>query len=114
MRMAIARRSLVFVGMLVAVPSLCATGDNPPDRIDKLRQWLSAVSHHEAGTQDDVVFEIAAFSSTDLQLLIIDAQSLVTLIRNPRAPILFVKSGQTQRQVPYTGTQIKRLRDLAA
>src|SRR5207244_7010629 len=73
-----------FAVCLAAV--LCATGLSAPqranpDRIERLREWLSAVSRHETGQQDDALFEVAAFSIGDVQTLMTDAQTLVAVIR---------------------------------
>src|SRR5438309_9603890 len=106
-----------FAVCLAAV--LCATGLSAPqranpDRIERLRKWLSAVSRHEAGQQDDALFTVGAFSIGDVQTLMTDAQTLVTVIRNPRAMAFFLKSGKSLRQIQYTASELSALRDLAA
>jgi tetratricopeptide (TPR) repeat protein len=97
---------------LLSVHALAAPG--PDLRIDRLEAWLNAVDRHEPGELDDVAVEIASWSNAVLQTLWIDASVLVQVMRDPKRSAFSIKNeGRRPTPIPYTSSQLQRLRSLA-
>jgi hypothetical protein len=99
---------------LWAVAALASVLADPAPRIERLGRWLEAVERHQPGVADAAVSETAALSIAEVQMLGVDAQSVVVLIRNPSASILWVaKDGRRTGQLRYTPPEAEALRQLA-
>ncbi|HEX5108829.1 MAG TPA: hypothetical protein VFV95_10300 [Vicinamibacterales bacterium] len=98
-------------------------------RLDWLAAWIAAVKQHEPGTFDDAAKEISRWGDEELNRIWIDVSSVVTLVYEPRTPVLYVpeirpRSGSsssmprprpytTPKPVPYTAAERLRLRNIA-
>jgi len=63
--------------------------DRTPDRVDRLRQWLDAVEQHEPGAADDALLRVGSWDRMTLWRVWIDAGTIVSLIRDPKALIFY-------------------------
>jgi tetratricopeptide (TPR) repeat protein len=84
-------------------------------RIDRLERWLKAVARHRPGETDQESFEVGSWSQPDLQALWIDVDVLVKMMRHPGSLrfSMRVPYQRTPQDIPYTKTQLGRLRALA-
>jgi len=103
-----------------AAPRVCA--QRPPfdpyvadARIDRLERWLKAVARHEPGTSDDEAVEVGSWAQPDLQLLWLDIDVLVTMMRHPGQLRFSIKlpSQRAPVDVHFTTAQLRRLRAMA-
>jgi tetratricopeptide (TPR) repeat protein len=87
----------------------------PARGIERLEQWLKAIVRHEPGSADDAAIEVGSWPQGDVQTLWIDANVLVTLMRNPGAlQFTLTPAGQHKpRDIRYTPGQLVKLRALA-
>jgi hypothetical protein len=63
--------------------------DRPPDRVDRLRQWLDAVEQHEPGAADDALLRVASWDRMTLWRVWIDVGSIVSLVRDPNVLVFY-------------------------
>jgi tetratricopeptide (TPR) repeat protein len=96
-------------------------------RLDRLQAWVTAVEQHQAGVADGPVIEINQWTAAELRQTWIDLNSLVTLIRDPRAGVFFYTeparpADNRQRpsnvrpvrwQIFYSRSELDRLRAMA-
>jgi len=86
-----------------------------------LEAWIAAVKRHEPGTFDDDAKEISEWGDEELKQIWVDMSSVVTLVYEPRTPVLYApqvrqRSGAPSRApepVRYTAGERQRLRILA-
>src|SRR5262245_25262769 len=88
-----------------------------PLSVPLFEKWLTAIEQHVPGTVDTSVAE-AAWSRSDLQDLVFHLKSVVFLMRNPRANVVFrieqTPDGARQpSKAFYTGTEVRELKILA-
>jgi hypothetical protein len=91
-------------------------------RLERFEQWLTAVLHHRPGVVDDEIVVVGKRSNAELQILFIDATTVIRIVRSPNlasesasVPILVSRDrgGQTLRSAPYTPGEISRLKQIA-
>jgi tetratricopeptide (TPR) repeat protein len=113
--------------LLVAAPAGAAPIQQraaPPTepRMERLERWLDAVFQHNPGSYDDRIVDVGKWSDAELEMLFLDASTVIRIIRNPGLaspnvgfPMLVPgdRTGQTSRPVRYTVTEISRLKQLA-
>jgi hypothetical protein len=58
--------------------------------LDRLQQWLEAVSMHSAGAQDDPLERVQSWSADELRMLWINATALLSLMHEPAWKKVFV------------------------
>ena len=127
-----ATATLFVATLLLGSTSLrAATPDDPDGRAFRVEQWLKAVLHHMPGSPDEPLVEVATWSSRELAMFRIDADSLVRLMRDPRLTSFQTTSKeadcvdclgrrdtaqarivQQPQRIPYTDAQVHRLRVL--
>lgn len=122
----------VATALLGGTSLRAATPDDPGGRAFRVEQWLKAVRHHSPGSPDEPLVDIATWSSRELALFRIDADTLVRLMRDPRLTSFQTTpkeadcgdclgrrdTGQPRilprpQRIPYTDAQVHRLRVLA-
>jgi len=85
------------------------------DRIQRLKQWMSAVDRHEPGATDDPAIAVGGWSNAELRGVWIDVYVLTELMRNIRLTRFLIrsdsKSGATE--IRYTSWQIRQIRVFA-
>lgn len=106
-----------------AVPATAQQRERPsPDvRMRRLEQWLDAVFRHDPGLHDDRIVAVGQLSNLELQILLLDATSVVRIIRTPslatsHASLPFTlpsAPGRTPRPVRYAPGEVTRLKQLA-
>lgn len=118
---------LVVAGALSALVSTASAGWAQPapsrdPRLERFEQWLGALLHHSPGFVDDGIVVVGQQSNAELQVLFVDATTVVRILRNPNlasesagVPISVpsARAGQTPRLVPYTPREISRLKQIA-
>jgi tetratricopeptide (TPR) repeat protein len=108
-------REVVAFGLLAAVaPASLQPTLLDERRITRLEQWLNAVFEHEPGAIDRPASFVALWSGRDLETLLVDANALARILRNPNISRFSVE-GVDQRPVDvrYTNAQLTRMRNLA-
>src|SRR5215475_7192696 len=113
----------VSVVIPLAIPARAQqTGVPKPDlRMQRLEHWLDAVFRHNPGLIDDRIVDVGKLSDLELQTLLVDATTVVRIIRTPnlatsQASIPFTlpgAPGQTPRPVRYVPAEVTRLKQLA-
>src|SRR5205823_861817 len=58
-------------------------------------------------------YRVAAFSVTDMQTVMSEAQTLVLMIRDPRADLFWMMSGKERLPIRYNQEEVKALADIA-
>jgi len=115
---AVAASIVMFPAVSAAQPG----GVPPADvRMQRLERWLDAVFQHNPGLIDDRIADIGKLSDVDLQILLVDATTIVRIIRTPslatsHAGISMTLPGaqrQTPRPARYAPTEVTRLKQLA-
>ena len=99
------------------------TASTPDGRLHQLEQWLGALLHHSPGVIDDEIVVVGTRSNADLQILYIDAATVVRILRNrslaaENATFIITTqrepSGRSPLQVfRYTPRELVRLKQLA-
>ena len=132
------RKSSAFVALLFALAWSAAAqpfsaSEEIPPRVQRLEQWLSAVATHQPGAVDDSVREVSTWSQGQLGLIVVDLNTIVSLIREPSVSLFYISEplsrraaeragparptspGATNRstQVLYTAGELRALRRLA-
>ena len=119
-------KALVVVGALSAFSSTASRGLAQPApsrdvRLERFEQWLGALLHHSPGFVDDEIVVVGKQSNAELQVLFVDATTVIRILRNPNlasesagVPISVPsgRAGQTPRPVPYTPREISRLKQI--
>jgi hypothetical protein len=90
-------------------------------RMQRLEGWLDAVFQHSPGLIDDRIVEVGKSSNLELQILLVDATTLVRIVRTPNlaasrasVPITLPGGlGRTPRPVGYAPAEVTRLKQLA-
>jgi tetratricopeptide (TPR) repeat protein len=99
---------------ICAIVGVVALLDSPPPRIERIGHWVDAVMQHRPGANDAALERVASMSIADIQTLAIDAQTLLTLMRHPRAMRFFTPGpGSKQIEIRYSVAEIEALRSLA-
>jgi tetratricopeptide (TPR) repeat protein len=106
--------------LLASAPSAGAQHRTPVEpvadaRIDRLERWLKAVARHRPGQADRESIDVGSWSQPDLQALWIDVDVLVKLMRNPGSLRFSIRVPyqRTPQDIPYTKTQLGRIRAMA-
>jgi tetratricopeptide (TPR) repeat protein len=108
--------------MFPAVSAAQPGGVPPADvRMQRLERWLDAVFEHNPGLIDDRIADIGKLSDVELQILLVDATTIVRIIRTPslatsHAGISMTLPGaqrQTPRPARYAPAEVTRLKQLA-
>jgi hypothetical protein len=104
-------------------PLAAQTQQAPPsDRLGSLEAWVSAVEQHQAGVFDEAARRVNRLTQEQLRWIIIDLNSLVSLIREPTVQTFFYAESlprsdapriQRGRQILYSAGEMRRLRALA-
>src|SRR5262245_51149458 len=58
--------------------------------LDRLQQWLEALSTHAPGAQDDALERVQSWTSDELRMLWINATALLSLMHEPAWKKIFV------------------------
>ena len=120
-------KALVVAGALSAFVSTASAGWAQPapsrdPRLERFEQWLGALLRHSPGFVDDGIVVVGQQSNAELQVLFVDATTVIGILRNPNlasesagVPISVpsARAGQTPRLVPYTPREISRLKQIA-
>jgi hypothetical protein len=61
--------------------------------LDRLQQWLEALSTHRPGAQDDALERVQSWTADDLRMLWINATALLSLMHEPAWKKIFVTVG---------------------
>jgi tetratricopeptide (TPR) repeat protein len=84
-------------------------------RLDRLERWLKAAARHEPGSADQEATEVGSWAQRDLQMLWIDVDVLVKLMRHGGSLrfMLTPRGQRTPQPILYTQPQLRRLRAMA-
>lgn len=104
------RTGALAAGVIAGVVVLQA---QPADRISRLEDWLSAIETHRSGFADEPLGIVRPWPRQELERLLIDLRSLVTLMQRPDASFGIVAEPVTGTARPYTRTELEKLRALA-
>src|SRR5579871_424883 len=102
--------ALILVAALAA-----AAGPRPPDHIERARQWVEDVIHHQPGTMDEAASDVASWSNRDLQTLWIDLTTIGELLYRPKLSYFTLVDPKTSRKKPinYTPDDLDKLKKIA-
>ena len=125
-------RTGIVIGMMLWAGQAAGGQDSilsrTPDRIERLRQWLDAVEHHELGLPDDPLLRVSSWDRATLWRVWVDVGAIVSLIRDPDvlifytpiepepfSGVLHLPASQSPRTrvVPYSRDDVKRLQSIA-
>ena len=102
----------MILSAIVALAGVLAAEPSP--RIERLERWLTAVEQHQPGVPDAPVAETAALSIAETQMLGVDAQAVVALMRDAKAGVIWtIKDGRRTNALRYTTGEVEDLRYLA-
>ncbi len=81
-------KALVVAGALSAFVSTASAGLAQPApsrdaRLERFEQWLGALLHHSPGFVDDGIVVVGQQSNAELQVLFVDATTVIRILRNP-------------------------------
>jgi len=123
-------RTGIVIGMMLWAGQAAAGQDSvvsrPPDRIERVRQWIEAVDQHKLGEVDDPLMRVASWDRVTLYRVWIDTTSIVGLVRDPEvlvfsAPIenepfsgvFRQQSRVVYRTIPYSRAEVRELQKIA-
>lgn len=85
-------------------------------RSEHLRDWLTAIEHHEPGRADESTSVFDSWRPDDFQYLAIDVSTLLAVMTDPGLRTFFwrVEGRSTSRQVVYSGSDLRLILELAS
>ncbi len=88
-----------------------------PLSVDRLAAWLTAVEEHTPGSIDALFRQVARWEPAEVKEVVHHFQTIVKLIRDPKATIVFQEIHDTQGrrrvEVLYGEADLRRLQNLA-
>jgi tetratricopeptide (TPR) repeat protein len=115
---------VVLAALSVAIHSVSPSAQTTPhstspskklSRSEHLRDWLTAIEHHEPGRADEWTSVFDSWRPDDFQYLAIDVSTLLAVMTDPGLRTFFwrVEGRSTSRQVVYSGSDLRLILELA-